>query len=152
MTSRHARSGNVTALRWGARRRTRLLSVWLLRGWVAFWFATAAYPCHRIFGTPGDRVEPAALVLAAAAQSFPASVCVDSHPAHQNSECQNLTAAVPGVSISLAAATDSLDFNLVALPASSAYRLPRAAYALTAYTAPQPPHAPLYLRTQRLLI
>jgi hypothetical protein len=76
----------------------------------------------------------------------------DTLPAHQDGTCQELTAPSIGVSVAIANA-ETLNPASLAPVAFDTQRLAPAVHAFNAYPASHPPpHTPLFLSTQRLLI
>jgi hypothetical protein len=78
---------------------------------------------------------------------------LDSFPAHRDGACQELTAPVIGVPIAIAATTGTLNPDPPAPAAGDMMRLAPAVFVVSTYPASHPPpHTPLFLSTQRLLI
>lgn len=135
-------TGTVSATRRG---------LWLVLGWLAFWFGTVVYPCQAHYAPPANL--DAAIPIEVVSGLHVGCLRCDSHPAHEDGMCQGLTAPAIGVPFTAAVATGNPNIDL---PAPAAFDMRRPTHevrALSTYPAFQPPpRAPLYLRQQRLLI
>lgn len=133
--------------------RKRGLAAWLLLGWMTFWLATAVQPCGVSFAAQqqGNPTATPAILDAGDHQAH----TNDSHdPVPAGTHCPDLT-AIATVATSVAAApADRLDPSRPLPSSSGKFFARRDQSALNLhhpFPAP-PPHAPLYLRNQRLLI
>lgn len=132
--------------------RRRGLATRLLLGWIAFWLAIAVQPCGISLAAQrqeNSTVAPATL----GAQDHQASVNLTHDPAPAGTHCPDLTVAAV-IPSAVTALTDHLDSPRPVPPASDALIMRRVGSVLNSHDllpAP-PPHAPLYLRNQRLLI
>lgn len=126
--------------------------VWLVLGWLAFWFGTAAYPCQAHPAPSGRLDQTAAIELATGQRINPAHL--DSHPWHDDGTCHYLSAPAIGAPVTAAAAGSGNPNVDPAAPLALEPRQLSAAVSAAGIlpVSHPPPHTPLYLRTQRLLI
>jgi hypothetical protein len=135
-----ARTGSTT-------RRAR----WLILSWLAFWLAAVVYPCQAHHAPAVALVDTATIELRAGASAD--ADRAHSSPAHDDGTCLQLSAPVIGVSPVIASTSGTLTPEPLAPAAFDIGRLTSAIHAFSAYPdSYPPPHTPLYLRVQRLLI
>ena len=130
--------------------RRRHHSVWLLVGWLAFWFTTAVCPLEHSFADRADH-HPSELMLASDALLSPAG---DQQDPGGDYHCPDVSAITVNADTATTAKDYSLDNSSPPLVASAF--APQPATGLHGGTQhdlhPPPVRIPLYLRTQRLLI
>ncbi|OGA43948.1 MAG: hypothetical protein A3G25_08415 [Betaproteobacteria bacterium RIFCSPLOWO2_12_FULL_63_13] len=125
--------------------------VWLVFGWLAFWLGAVTYPCQAHHAPPITLDGPAAMEASSSTRANPNRL--DSFPAHRDGACQELTAPVIGVPVAIAATAGTLNPDPPAPAAGDMMRLAPAIAVFSTHPASHPPpHTPLYLRHQRLLI
>jgi len=132
--------------------RRRRLGVWLLAGWLAYWFTTAAQACCISFvADPGAGGRAPAIQAGELAAYSSGSPLLPSIP---DSDCEALSAIGLGAPNAATAAVDRLDPPTTAPLASERTRIDNLDHSVLASDPLHPPAfgVPLYLRNQRFLI
>lgn len=126
-------------------------AIWLVLGWLAFWLGTVVYPCQAHHAPPAIGDVPAAMTVSSSTNAYLDHA--DSPPAHQDGTCQELTTPAIAVPLAVAATGETPNPGPPISVAFDMKRLASAVHAVNTYRpAYPPPHTPLFLSTQRLLI
>jgi hypothetical protein len=132
--------------------RRRRLGVWLLVGWLAYWFTTAAQACCISFAAdPGSVGRTPAIQADELAIHFSGALVLPFLP---DSDCDALSAIGPGAPNAAIGTVERLDLPTVTPLASQQPAIDNHARLVLASNSLHPPTSgvPLYLRNQQLLI